>query len=134
MAHRQAAGAATDDTHEAKTCAVCGRTITWRKKWERDWDQVRYCSQTCRSRGVTDTDRALEQATTRLLAGRARTASICPSEAARAVGGEDWAEFMEPARMAARRLVAAGEVEITQGGRVVDPSTAKGPVRVRRAR
>jgi hypothetical protein len=27
-----------------KTCVVCGRTIEWRKKWERDWDQVRYCS------------------------------------------------------------------------------------------
>jgi hypothetical protein len=38
---------------------------------------------------------------------------------------------MEPARSAARRLVAAGEAEITQGGHVVDPSTAKGPIRVR---
>ncbi len=36
---------------------------------------------------------------------------------------------MEPARAAARRLVARGEVEITQRGSVVDPSTAKGPVR-----
>jgi hypothetical protein len=25
----------------------------------------------------------------------------------------------------------AGEVEVLQGGRVVDPSTAKGPIRVR---
>jgi hypothetical protein len=41
---------------------------------------------------------------------------------------------MEPARRAARRLVAAGEVEIVQGGRVVDPSTAKGPIRIRRVR
>ena len=39
---------------------------------------------------------------------------------------------MEPARAAARRLVARGQVEITQGGRVVDPSTAEGPIRVRR--
>jgi hypothetical protein len=49
-----------------------------------------------------------------------------------AVGGDDWRSLMEPARAAARRLVAAGEVEITQGGRVVDPSTADGPIRVRR--
>jgi hypothetical protein len=41
---------------------------------------------------------------------------------------------MEPARMAARRLVDRGEVEVLQRGRVVDPSTAKGPVRIRRAR
>lgn len=40
---------------------------------------------------------------------------------------------MEPTRQAARRLVAAGEVEITQQGRVVDPSTAKGPIRIRKA-
>ena len=33
-----------------------------------------------------------------------------------------------------RDLVAAGEVEITQRGRVVDPSTAKGPIRIRRRR
>jgi len=39
---------------------------------------------------------------------------------------------MEPARAAARRLVAAGDVEIVQGGRVVDPSTAKGAIRIRR--
>jgi len=119
---------------EPKTCAACGRTIEWRKKWERDWDQVRYCSTACRRHGVTDTDRALEASILDLLAARSRTSTICPSEAARAVGSDDgWRELMEPARRAARRLVAAGEVEVTQGGRVVDPSTAKGPIRIRRA-
>lgn len=39
---------------------------------------------------------------------------------------------MEPARSAARRLAASDEVVITQGGRVVDPSTAAGPIRIRR--
>jgi hypothetical protein len=34
-------------------------------------------------------------------------------------------------RQAARRLVDHGEVEITQGGHVVDPSSAKGPIRIR---
>jgi len=82
-------------------------------------------------------DTALEAALLALLDARARSATVCPSEAARAVGGADeqaWRDLMEPARMAARRLVARGEVEITQGGTVVDPSTTKGPVRVRRAR
>ena len=118
----------------SKPCAGCGRTITWRKKWERDWDEVRWCSDACRRRGTTRADQALEQAVLDLLAARAGGATICPSEAARAVGGEDWRAQMEPARAAARRLVARGEVEITQGGRVVDPSTAKGPIRVRRVR
>ena len=31
-----------------KTCAGCGLPFTWRKKWERDWDNVRYCSERCR--------------------------------------------------------------------------------------
>ncbi|MEP6296612.1 MAG: DUF2256 domain-containing protein, partial [Ilumatobacter sp.] len=72
---------------EPKTCACCGRTIEWRKKWERDWDDVRYCSDACRRSGLDDTDRALEASILDLLAGRAGDATICPSEAASAVGG-----------------------------------------------
>lgn len=33
-----------------KLCPVCGRLFTWRKKWERVWDEVRYCSDRCRRR------------------------------------------------------------------------------------
>lgn len=115
-----------------KACAVCGRTITWRRKWARDWDSVRYCSERCRRSGVTPADAELEASILALLDARAATSTICPSEAARAVGGEDWRDLMEPARAAARRLVVSGDVEITQGGSVVDPSTAKGPIRIRR--
>ncbi|HYN32685.1 MAG TPA: DUF3253 domain-containing protein, partial [Ilumatobacteraceae bacterium] len=57
----------------------------------------------------------------------------CPSEAARSVDPKGWQALMEPARCAARRLATAGAVEITQGGRVVDPSSCKGPIRIRRA-
>ena len=32
----------------SKVCLACNRPFTWRKKWERDWDQVRYCSDRCR--------------------------------------------------------------------------------------
>ncbi|WP_203076082.1 DUF2256 domain-containing protein [Falsiroseomonas ponticola] len=32
-----------------KTCAACGRPFAWRKKWARDWDQVRFCSDACRT-------------------------------------------------------------------------------------
>lgn len=31
-----------------KTCIACGRPFAWRKKWERDWEQVRFCSDACR--------------------------------------------------------------------------------------
>ena len=80
-------------------------------------------------------DRQLEATILALLAARAVTSTICPSDAARAVGTkDDWRDLMEPARRAARRLVDAGVVDITQGGSVVDPSTARGPIRIRRHR
>lgn len=33
-----------------KTCPVCLRDFTWRKQWERVWDEIRYCSDRCRRR------------------------------------------------------------------------------------
>ena len=114
-----------------KPCVVCGREITWRKKWERDWKQVRYCGDKCRRAGVSETDAALERAILELLAKRAGGATICPSEAARRVAPEGWEALMEPARSAARRLVAAGKVVMTLGGKEVEPSRARGVVRVR---
>ncbi|WP_144830756.1 DUF3253 domain-containing protein [Microbacterium sp. BH-3-3-3] len=69
-----------------------------------------------------------------LLAARDADKTICPSEAARLVGGDDWRDLMQPARDAARSLVELGEVEVTQKGEVVDVTTARGPVRIRRAR
>ncbi len=108
----------------------CGRTIEWRKKWERDWDEVRFCSAACRRRKVSDTDRDLEAALLRSLPRRGAT--VDPDTVARAAGGDDWREQVEPVRRAARRLVASGDVEIVSGGRVVDPSTARGAILVRR--
>ena len=122
---------------ESKICVSCGRTIEWRKKWERSWDEVRYCSDACRKRKIKPVDRELEAAIRELLEQRGNGKTICPSEAAKVVGGTEsegaWRNLMEPARMAARRLVASGDVEIIQQGRVVDPSTARGPIRIRLA-
>lgn len=35
----------------AKVCPVCGKPFVWRKKWERDWATVVYCSDKCRRAG-----------------------------------------------------------------------------------
>lgn len=119
---------------DRKPCATCGRVFAWRRKWADEWDEVRYCSRACARAKPTDIDRRLEKAILHLLDRRGRTGSICPSEAARVVGGDDWRTLMERSRRAARRLMAAGAVDIIQRGRVVDPSTARGPIRVRLAR
>ncbi|RZS97012.1 DUF2256 domain-containing protein [Cecembia calidifontis] len=30
-----------------KICPVCNRPFTWRKKWEKNWENVKYCSKKC---------------------------------------------------------------------------------------
>jgi hypothetical protein len=32
----------------SKPCAACGRPMTWRKRWSRSWDEVKFCSEACR--------------------------------------------------------------------------------------
>ncbi|MDG1333036.1 MAG: DUF2256 domain-containing protein [Crocinitomicaceae bacterium] len=31
-----------------KVCPVCERSFAWRKKWEKNWTEVKYCSERCR--------------------------------------------------------------------------------------
>ena len=74
-----------------------------------------------------------EEAIRAVLAGRAAEATACPSEAARALDPEGWRERMDEVRSAAAEMADRGEVEVTQGGEVVDVRTARGPIRLRRA-
>jgi hypothetical protein len=117
-----------------KICASCGRAIEWRKRWARHWDAVRYCSDACRGRRVSPEDAALEATILELLATRPRGATICPSDAARKRHGDDearWRPAMEDVRRAARRLVAMGRLEIVARGQVLEPSRARGAIRLR---
>ena len=83
-----------------------------------------YCSTACRRRGITEADRGAEEA----IRGAVRH-----SAGATSLSAISWdAQHPETLRRAARRLVAAGEIEMIQGGRVVDPSTAVGEVSIRR--
>ena len=31
-----------------KICLVCERPFTWRKKWAKNWENVKYCSEKCK--------------------------------------------------------------------------------------
>ncbi|QJC55675.1 hypothetical protein HC248_00957 [Polaromonas vacuolata] len=33
----------------SKPCVACGREMTWRKSWAKNWDDVKYCSDACRA-------------------------------------------------------------------------------------
>jgi hypothetical protein len=85
---------------------------------------------------MTETDfdlgAALESMILQLLDGRSAGATICPSDAARAVRKTGWRALMEPTRDAARRLAAEGKVTILQHGSPIDPSAIHGPIRIRR--
>jgi hypothetical protein len=34
----------------SKPCVVCGRPMSWRKAWAKNWDGLKYCSDACRAR------------------------------------------------------------------------------------
>ena len=58
--------------------------------------------------------------------------TICPSDAARALCGDDgFRPLMPLVRDAARAMVDDGELDVTQRGQVVDLDRARGPIRLR---
>jgi len=67
-----------------------------------------------------------------LLRHRAETATICPSDAARVVGGERWRELMDTARDVAAELVEQGTIVAQQQGKVVELNGARGAIRLAR--
>lgn len=69
-----------------------------------------------------------------LLVERGPGRSICPSEAARLLGGRmgcRWQELMRPVRTIAAVLAQDGLIEATQHELVVDIKDVRGPVRLR---
>lgn len=58
--------------------------------------------------------------------------TICPSEAARAYAEDDnWRQWMEPVRKAARALHQENKIQIEQQGQPVDLDDITGPIRLR---
>jgi Protein of unknown function (DUF3253) len=76
---------------------------------------------------------AIENAIFELLAKRQQGASICPSDAARAVyrDAARWREAMPLVRAVAAQLALSGRLVITQGGQAIDLCKAVGPIRLR---
>lgn len=66
----------------------------------------------------------------RLLRERGAGKSICPSDAARAIAGEDFRRWMPLVRSVTGELVVGGEVVVTQKGKLVDLASARGPIRI----
>ena len=74
----------------------------------------------------------VERTIRRLLERRDPGKTICPSDAARALGGDEgFRELMPAVRQAARAMADRGELEVTQRGRVADLERARGAIRLR---
>lgn len=67
-----------------------------------------------------------------LLRSRKPESSICPSDVARAVGGQSWRSVMPVVRDVAAELATDGTIVVTQRDETVDVASARGPVRLRR--
>ena len=81
------------------------------------------------------TDEAVEErahATIHALLRKRGGTTICPSDVARVVGGDDWRDLMPRMREIADELAEAGTVVVTQRGEPVTATEAKGPVRIGR--
>ena len=37
----------------SKACAACGLVMSWRRRWAKNWVEVKYCSDACRRKGVS---------------------------------------------------------------------------------
>ncbi|MFI5425860.1 DUF3253 domain-containing protein [Aeromicrobium sp. UC242_57] len=70
------------------------------------------------------------ESTVKALLRHRDTSTICPSDVARIVGGEQWRARMDDVRRVTGVLAEADQVVVTQRGQVVDISTARGPVRI----
>ncbi len=75
----------------------------------------------------------IERTILAMVAARGAGKTICPSEAARALGGdrpEQWSGLMKPVRAAAVRLAKQGRLAILRKGRPVDPDDFRGVYRL----
>lgn len=83
---------------------------------------------------MTDMPGQLEETLLRLVAERGAAKTVCPSEVARAVGGDHpdgWGPLMRPVRALAVALMKDGRVVITRKGKPVDPDDFRGTYRLR---
>ena len=78
----------------------------------------------------TMTDAQIEDEIMRLVNLRGPKKSICPSEAARHLGGADYQEIMPRVRDVAGQLIRNRKIRATQKGQTVDPESARGPIRL----
>lgn len=110
-----------------KNCQSCGRDFEYRKKWAKNWDEIKYCSDECRkNKNKFDYRKQILD----FLNDRDQNKTICPSEVLDIKNKSDQV-LMEHVRRSARLLATENKIEIMQNGKPVDPSNFRGPIRLK---
>ncbi len=121
------------ETKTPKTCLSCYRPFEYRKKWEKNWADVKYCSDQCRNSAKNKKnllDKNLMESKIIELCNLRKPKSICPSEVVRALF-ENWQPYMEPVREVSRKLHLEQKIVITQKEIPIKDINFKGPIRIK---
>tara|TARA_B100001250_G_C19350371_1_gene593118 strand:- start:107 stop:499 length:393 start_codon:yes stop_codon:yes gene_type:complete len=115
-----------------KSCSSCGRSFTWRKSFTRNWEGVKYCSNACRRRKLSKIDQRIEKTIIELLESQSNLTPLSTRQIADFLDFGKDKNLLESIKRAARRLESKNLVIITQDGKRVDSSTAKGHLQIRK--
>lgn len=118
---RRAERAARARVHDAK--------LALGERGEAYWEAPSEASQRKRAAACIRTLLA-RRARTAAMRGRQQQPTICPSDVARTIAGEDWRGSLQLVRDVAAELVAQGSLRVLQRGREVSVQVAKGPIRL----
>jgi len=115
-----------------KNCSSCGRSFTWRKSFAKNWEDVKYCSNACRKRKLSKIDQQIENSILELLEAETYSNPLSTDQIADFLDFGNDKNLLESIKRAARRLEMKSFVIITQDGKRVDSSTAKGHLQIRK--
>ncbi len=115
-----------------RSCSSCGRSFTWRKSFAKNWEDVKYCSKACRKRKLSKIDQQIENIILKLLESQPHPTPLTTGQIADLLDFGNDKNLLESIKRAVRRLEAKSFVIITQDGKRVDSSTAKGHLQIRK--
>ena len=115
-----------------KSCSSCGRSFTWRKSFAKNWADVKYCSNACRKRKLSKIDQRIEKIIIELLEAQPHPTPLDTTQIADFLDFGNDKNLLESIKRAARRLESKSFVIITQDGKKVNSSTAKGHLQIRK--
>jgi hypothetical protein len=115
-------------TKSDKICASCGRPMEWRKAWEKNWESIRYCSDSCRRDKFDKTSGSVRDAILAMVKVNGLKKPVAEAEVAQYLWQADWEKRLEEVRRVARQLHHAGLITIFQSGRPIKDLNFKGAV------